>query len=52
MNGSSIRIRRAVRIQHVLGCLSAIPVGAVQVDVAKKAINGHLLPALAVRRDR
>jgi threonine/homoserine/homoserine lactone efflux protein len=31
-----------------LGFLSAIPVGAVQVDVAKKAINGHLLPALAV----
>ncbi len=31
-----------------LGFLSAISVGAVQVDVAKKAINGHLLPALAV----
>ncbi|MCU0845653.1 MAG: LysE family transporter [Spirochaetes bacterium] len=31
-----------------LGFLSAIPVGAVQVDVAKKAINGHLFPALAV----
>lgn len=31
-----------------LGFLSAIPVGAVQLDVAKKAINGHLKPAIAV----
>lgn len=31
----------------ILGALSAIPVGAVQVEVAKKAINGHLMPAIA-----
>ncbi len=32
----------------ILGFLSAIPVGAVQLEVAKKAINGHLKPAIAV----
>ncbi len=32
----------------ILGSLSAIPVGAVQLEVAKKAINGHLKPAIAV----
>ncbi len=31
-----------------LGFLSAIPVGAVQLEVAKKAINGYLTHALAV----
>ena len=32
----------------ILGFLSAIPVGAVQLEVAKKAINGHLKPAIAI----
>ncbi|MDY6968403.1 MAG: LysE family transporter, partial [Spirochaetota bacterium] len=32
----------------VLGLLSAIPVGAVQLEVVKKAINGHLTPAIAM----
>ncbi|HDP79579.1 MAG TPA: hypothetical protein ENN21_01910 [Spirochaetes bacterium] len=31
----------------LLGFLSAIPVGAVQLEVAKKAVNGHLMPAVA-----
>ena len=31
-----------------LGFLSAIPVGAVQLEVAKKALNGHLKPAIAI----
>jgi len=31
-----------------LGLLSAIPVGAVQIEVAKKAINGHYTPAIAI----
>lgn len=31
-----------------LGFLSAIPIGAVQLEVAKKAINGHLWPAIAI----
>lgn len=29
-----------------LGFLSAIPIGAVQLEVAKKALNGHLRPAI------
>ena len=32
----------------LMGFLSSMPIGAVQVDVAKKAINGHLLPAVMV----
>ncbi len=32
----------------ILGFLSAIPIGAVQLEVAKKALNGHLKPAIAV----
>jgi threonine/homoserine/homoserine lactone efflux protein len=32
----------------VLGFLSAIPIGAVQLEVVKKAINGHLVPAVSV----
>lgn len=32
----------------ILGFLSAIPVGAVQLEVAKKALNGHLKPAIAI----
>jgi threonine/homoserine/homoserine lactone efflux protein len=31
-----------------IGLISSIPVGAVQVEVIKKSINGHLKPALAV----
>lgn len=31
----------------VLGFLSSIPVGAVQLEVIKKTINGHLKPAIA-----
>ncbi|MFH0975636.1 MAG: LysE family transporter [Spirochaetota bacterium] len=32
----------------IMGFLSSIPVGAVQLEVAKKAINGHLIPAIAI----
>ncbi len=32
----------------IMGFLSSIPVGAVQLEVAKKAINGHLMPAIAI----
>ncbi|MBN2039995.1 MAG: LysE family transporter [Spirochaetes bacterium] len=32
----------------IMGFLSSMPVGAVQLEVAKKAINGHLMPAIAV----
>jgi len=32
----------------ILGFLSSMPVGAVQLEVAKKAINGHLMPAILV----
>ncbi|TAL35036.1 MAG: hypothetical protein EPN93_11325 [Spirochaetes bacterium] len=32
----------------ILGFLSAVPIGAVQLEVAKKALNGHLKPAIAV----
>lgn len=32
----------------IMGFLSSMPVGAVQLEVAKKAINGHLTPAIAV----
>lgn len=31
----------------IMGLLSAIPIGAVQLEVAKKAVNGHLMPAIA-----
>lgn len=32
----------------VVGFISAIPIGAVQLEVMKKAINGHLKPAILV----
>ncbi|MBN2402066.1 MAG: LysE family transporter [Spirochaetes bacterium] len=32
----------------IMGFLSSIPVGGVQLEVAKKAINGHLAPAIAI----
>ena len=32
----------------IMGFLSSIPVGGVQLEVAKKAINGHLVPAIAI----
>jgi threonine/homoserine/homoserine lactone efflux protein len=35
-------------IALIMGFLSSIPVGAVQLEVAKKAINGHLVPAIAI----
>lgn len=37
----------AVLFGIILGFLSSIPVGAVQLEVIKKAINGHLKPAIA-----
>lgn len=48
--GYAIYLKYATLIGFSLfiGFLSAIPVGAVQVEVAKKAINGHLMPAIAV----
>ncbi|MDY6935011.1 MAG: LysE family transporter [Spirochaetota bacterium] len=42
-----LRIFILISFGLILGFLSAIPVGAVQLDVAKKAINGHLSPAIA-----
>ncbi len=32
----------------IMGFLSSIPVGGVQLEVAKKALNGHLVPAIAI----
>jgi threonine/homoserine/homoserine lactone efflux protein len=37
-----------VVIGLIMGFISSIPVGAVQLEVAKKAINGHLMPAIAI----
>ena len=37
-----------VIIGLIMGFLSSIPVGGVQLEVAKKAINGHLIPAIAI----
>lgn len=37
-----------IAIGLIMGFLSSIPVGAVQVEVAKKAINGHLKPAIII----
>ena len=32
----------------LLGLVSSIPVGAVQLEVIKKTINGHIKPAIAI----
>lgn len=32
----------------IIGFLSSMPIGAVQVEVAKKAINGHFMPAILI----
>jgi L-lysine exporter family protein LysE/ArgO len=32
----------------IMGFLSSIPVGGVQLEVAKKAIHGHFIPAIAI----
>jgi threonine/homoserine/homoserine lactone efflux protein len=37
-----------VFIGLIMGFISSIPVGAVQLEVAKKAIHGHLWPAIAI----
>ncbi|RME63694.1 MAG: hypothetical protein D6778_09200 [Nitrospirae bacterium] len=35
-------------VAYVLGILSAIPVGAVQIEVARRAVQGHLKSAMVV----